>query len=88
MKSNNINALRDHLFEVIERLKLSNDPDADEKEKMDIPTAKAITEAAHVIVESSKMEVDLLRVMAKSGEYTFEQLTGNSEFLLPQKTKS
>lgn len=64
MKNNNLTALRDHLFEVIERLKLSNDPDADDKEKIDVETAKAITNAASVIVNSAKIEVDFLKVIA------------------------
>ncbi len=65
MKNNNLTALRDHLFVVIERLQLSNDPDADDKEKIDVETAKAITNAASVIVNSAKIEVDFLKVIAK-----------------------
>lgn len=65
MKNNNLTALRNHMFEVIERLQLANDPDADAKEKMDVETAKAITNAASVIVNSAKIEVDFLKVIAK-----------------------
>lgn len=65
MKNNNMTALRDHLFEVIERVKLSNDPDADDKEKMSIEQAKAISQAAAIIVNTAKIEVDLLKVIAK-----------------------
>lgn len=57
-------ALRDHLFEVIERVKLNNDPEADEKEKMSIEQAKAISQAAAIIVNSAKIEVDLLKVIS------------------------
>lgn len=63
-KNNDLTALRNHLFEVIERLKLVNDPDADDKEKIDVETAKAVTQAAAIIVNSAKIEVDFLKIVA------------------------
>ena len=54
MPKNDMNALRDHLFDVIERLKASNDPDCDQKDKIDIETAKQITDVAKVLVESAR----------------------------------
>lgn len=65
MSNNNLQALRNHLFDVIERLKESNDPDADPKDTISLEIAKEITEAAKVIVNSSKIEVDFLRVAEK-----------------------
>ena len=84
MKNNDLTALRNHMFEVIERLKLSNDPDADEKEKMDVDTAKAITNAASVIVHSAKIEIDFLRIVAR-GENPDEvkDAASKTQFLLP-----
>jgi hypothetical protein len=58
MAKNDLPALRDHLFEVIERLKSNQDPDASECEKIDINTAKAITDTAKTIIESAKVEVE------------------------------
>jgi hypothetical protein len=55
MAQNKINDLRDHLFEVIERLK-----DPDEKE-MTVEKAMAIKDVAQVIVNSAKVEVDFLK---------------------------
>lgn len=51
MPKNKIEDLRNHLFEVIERLK-----DGD----IEIETAHAITSVADVIVKSAKVEVDFL----------------------------
>jgi len=66
MKNNDLTALRNHMFEVIERLKLANDPDADDKEKMDVETAKAITNAAQSIIHSAKIEIELLKLISNS----------------------
>lgn len=84
MKNNDLTALRNHMFEVIERLQLSNDPDADDKEKMDSETAKAITNAASVIVHSAKIEIDFLRIVAR-GEHTGDVMdaANKTKFLTP-----
>ncbi len=52
---NKIEDLRDHLFATIEALR-------DEEKPMDITRAKAISNAAQVIINSAKIEVDFLRV--------------------------
>jgi hypothetical protein len=54
MKSNKIQDLRSHLFDVIENLK---DPNS----KMDIDKAKAISDIAQVIINSAKVEVDYMK---------------------------
>jgi hypothetical protein len=59
-----LNDLRTHLFATIERLQLSNDPDADEKEKISIETAKAIADIGQVIVNSAKLEVEAMKIIA------------------------
>jgi hypothetical protein len=51
---NKIGDLRDHLFETLEALR-------DEEKPMDIARAKAIADVAKVIVESAKVEVDLVK---------------------------
>ena len=45
-KQTGIDALNAHLFEAIEGLKNNRDPRADEHERMDIDTAKAIADIA------------------------------------------
>lgn len=65
MAKNDLTALRDHMFEVIERLKSNSDPDASECEKLDVETAKAITNAAQSIIHSAKIEIDFLKIIAK-----------------------
>jgi hypothetical protein len=51
---NNIDDLRDHLFETIERLK-------DEEDPMDLQRAKTIADVSQVIINSAKVEVDLVK---------------------------
>ena len=63
---NSLNDLRNHLFETIERLKLANDPDADEKERISIEHAQAIADIGDVIVRSVKLEVDALKIISNS----------------------
>ena len=70
MAKNDLPALRDHLFEVIERLKANQDAEASPCEKIDINTAKAITETAKTIIESAKVEVDFLRLIGNEAGVT------------------
>lgn len=58
--------LQNHMFETIERLKSNNDPKASDNEKMDISTAKAICQAAAVIIESAKAENEFLSIVANA----------------------
>lgn len=51
---NNIDDLRDHLFETIERLKDKDDP-------MDLQRAKTIADVSQTIINSAKVEIDLLK---------------------------
>jgi hypothetical protein len=59
-----MNDLRDHLFETIERLLLKNDNGANDKEKIDVETAKAIADVAQVAVNAAKVEVEALKIIA------------------------
>jgi hypothetical protein len=56
MAKNKINDLRDHLFETLEALK---DPD----HPMDLDRARAISDVAQVIINSAKVEVDLVKAI-------------------------
>ncbi len=58
--------LRNHLFETIEMLKNNSDPNADPQEKIDIEAARTIAKIATVIVESNKVEVQALEIIAKA----------------------
>jgi hypothetical protein len=51
--------LRDHLFETIEALKDPENP-------MNVETARAISGVAQMLIETAKVEVDLLRVVGGS----------------------
>lgn len=64
-------ALDAHLFETIEMLKNSNDPNASDNEKIKPEVAKQIIEAAKVIVSSYKVKADVVCALA-SGGYTKE----------------
>lgn len=68
MAKNNLSELRAHLFDVLERLKEGNDPDADTKDTIDIDRARAINETAQTIIESAKVEVSALKIIAKEGD--------------------
>jgi hypothetical protein len=52
---NKIDDLRNHLFETLEALK-------DEEKPLDLARARTIADVARVIVDSSKVEVDFLKV--------------------------
>lgn len=51
---NKIGDLRNHLFETIEQLK-------DPEKPMDLARGKAISEVAQTIIESAKVEVDMVK---------------------------
>lgn len=56
MARNKIKDLRDHLFETLESLK---DPD----QPMELDRARVISEVAQTIINSAKVEVDLLKAI-------------------------
>lgn len=63
MKQISIDKLNEHLFEAIEMLKNSKDPNADEHEKMDVPTAKAISDLGKVVIDGYKVKAQVLNMM-------------------------
>jgi hypothetical protein len=73
MAKNKINDLRDHLFETLEALK---DPD----KPMDLARAKMISEVAQTIINTAKVEVDLVKALNGSAP-------GSSFFNIPQEER-
>jgi len=63
---NKIDDLRDHLFDVIERLKSNGDPEASENEKIKLEDAKMICNAADCIIESIRVQNDFLGIISKA----------------------
>jgi hypothetical protein len=70
MADTSLQALREHLFDVIERLKDGNDPGVDPKDTISIESANAITAAASQIINSAKVEVMAYKLIASEGERT------------------
>lgn len=65
MARNKIADLRNHLFETIEALK-------DDEKPMDLERARAISEVAQTIINSAKVEVDLLKAVSSSRPASLE----------------
>lgn len=63
---NSIDDLRNHLFEVIERLKCNGDPGASENEKIKLEDAKMICSTADCIVDSIRVQNEFLEILGKS----------------------
>lgn len=73
MAKNKITDLRDHLFETLEALK---DPET----PMDIDRARAISDIAQTIINSAKVEIDMLKaVSGSSGSHFFALEPENRE---------
>lgn len=77
---NKIEDLRNHLFATIEALQ-------DEEKPMDIARAKAISNAAQVIVNSVKVEVDFMKATGGKGT-GFIPLEGGSAIPSESATKA
>lgn len=74
MAKNTIKDLRDHLFETIEALK---DPD----KPMEITRAQAISDVAQTIINSAKVEVDMIKAVSGSS-------VGDRKFFgVPEETR-
>ena len=66
MAKNKLSDLRDHLFESIEMLKNNNDPSASENERMDLETAKRVSDISGKIIDSYKVEVQAMAIISKA----------------------
>lgn len=73
MAKNKISDLRDHLFETLEALK-------DKDQPMDIERARAISDVAQVIINTAKVEVDLVKAVGGSAP-------GGAFFNLPEESR-
>jgi len=60
MPKTKMSDLREHLFEVLERLK-----DPEPETPMDIDTAKAIVRVAETIIDSGRVENDYVNALSK-----------------------
>jgi hypothetical protein len=61
-----IDHLNSHLFEVIEMLKNNTDPAASPNERIDIETAKTISDLAKNVVEGYKVKAQVLNIISRS----------------------
>lgn len=66
MKNTTIDDLNNHLFETIEMLKNNKDKKASPNEKIDIETAKVISDIAKNVVEGYKVKAQVLNIISKS----------------------
>lgn len=88
MAKNTMDDLRNHLFETIEMLKNNSDPKASPNEKISVEIAKQIAETAQVIVNSRKIEVDLIGIVAKSQNHSLAKELANSTKMLSVEAES
>jgi hypothetical protein len=73
MAKNKINDLRDHLFATLEALR---DPET----PMDIERARAISDVAQTIINSAKVEVELVKAVGGSEP-------GSVFFVIPEESR-
>lgn len=64
--SNNIESLRQHLFETLAALK-------DKDKPMDIERAKAVSDVAQVIINTAKVEVEYAKATGQKGSTFLEK---------------
>lgn len=86
MKQTSIDALNNHLFEVIEMLKNNSDPTASPNEKIDIETAKTIANVASVVVEGFKTKAQVMAILSKSSNPGVLNEVSKSAGILPEST--
>lgn len=66
MRNITIDDLNVHLFETIEMLKNNKDKKASENEKIDIDTAKVISDLSKNVVEGFKVKAQVLNILSKA----------------------
>jgi len=69
MARNKITDLRDHLFEVLERLKDG---------EIEIETAQTMAEVSQVIINSAKIEVDFIKATGSNTDSGFIKLNSGN----------
>jgi len=80
-----IDKLNEHLFETIEMLKNNKDPRADEHEKIDIETARAIADLGKVAVEGYKVKVQALNALSKADNYRVTEVVMRDSGIISEK---
>lgn len=75
-KKNTMGDLRDHLFDVLERLK-----DPDEATPMDVETAKTIVDVADTLIDTQRVENEFIRSVG-GDNYLANGRKGKTRFLL------
>jgi len=65
MSKTTIEDLRLNIFDAMERLKSANDPNCSANEKMDVEQAKAFSGLAGRVVDTYKVQVQAMNLMAK-----------------------
>lgn len=75
-KKNTMGDLRDHLFEVLERLK-----DPDDATPMDVDTAKTIVNVANTLIDTQRVENEFIRSVG-GDNYLANGSKGKTRFLL------
>lgn len=65
-KHTTIDALNNHLFDVIEMLKNNKDDGASENEKIDIETAKVVADLGKVVIDGYKVKAQVLGILSKA----------------------
>lgn len=76
MSTNNIDTVREHLFETLKGL-------TDKKQPMDLERAKAVCETAQTIINSAKVEVDYIKAVGGTTTSAFLQSKGEDKPALP-----
>ena len=70
---NRMSDLRNHLFETLEELK-------DHDKPMDLARAKAISDVAQTIINSAKVEIDLVKAIGGDTSSEFFERPGPPQF--------
>jgi hypothetical protein len=82
-----IDKLNEHLFETIEMLKNNKDPQADENEKIDVETAKAIAGLGKVILDGYKIKAHVLQMLNPDENPVVKQQLVNQSGILESDIK-
>lgn len=78
--------LRDQLFDVLQRVKDGGDPDCEPKDTIPLENAKVITSIASNIIDSAKVEVDAIKILANAENLDVNKLLGNAGLTqIPEK---
>lgn len=62
----NVEALRMHLFDTLERVKSNNDPECSPNEKCSIEEAEVVCEIAKQITETFKVQLGAMNILSRA----------------------